>query len=480
MIDERNTTWKVLLPHHQNSRTLALGLQASQLISLARTWTRIDHNTSLDTLEPNDIPTQLSNRLVKLTKGIPQLKRSYDLIILGKLSLVEHDEFAKAHTSLLKADSVLIFTDTCPTALHFKDYIISEYGVLPPEIPRIFYPISNCNTRNKGLHFHTPGTLHARVAIRLATMLSNIGFTRHLKTNCITIITKGKIEKSAYLLDWLSEQLQLVVNDIILYCGSNSIQRKVTGLILLENHPDLVVKIADTEEGKNAILSESIALQNISNSTMCNTYVPKLLLEKEWNGYLVQIQSCLPRDNKSQSTELTEQHFSCLSSLTKLDSSLLQFSQTTYFRQIKQYCEQKEIKVPKEIERIIKKLFSSNFQKRTFLCHRVHGDFAPWNIALQANKLLLWDWEDSISDGLVFTDIFHFIIRQAILLGPWHGAKTIIQDINTACLTLKKRATLPEDVNIDLSLQIWLTLEYLRNPHPKLLEISTILEVEHG
>jgi len=482
MIDERNATWKVLLPHHKDSKILGLGLQTSQLVSLARTWKQIDHNTTLDTLAPDDIPIRLRERLSKITSSILKLKMRYDVIIIGRLSPEEHDEFATAHTSLLKHNSTLIFVldSVPPTALHFGDYTISEYGVLPPGKARIIYPLTNCNTRSKGLHFHTPGTLQSRTAIRLATLLSTIGITRHLKKNCITIINKGKISTNGYLLNWLTGRLQLVVKGIILYCGSDSIRRKITGLILLENHPDLVIKIADTTEGKNAILSESAALQDIAQKEMCKTLVPELLLEEEWSGYMVQVQSCLPRDNKKQGTTLTDQHFSCLNSLTKMNRALLPFSQTTYFRIIEKYCKQKEKTVPKEIEKLKKKVLSTDFKTNEILCHRVHGDFAPWNIGLESNKLSLWDWEDSISDGIVFTDIFHFIIRKAILTGPWHSADTVVRDIETACLALKSRASLPENVNFATSLLIWLVLEYLRNPNSRLLEIASALEAGHG
>ncbi len=286
--------------------------------------------------------------------------------------------------------------------------------------------------------------------------------------------------KTRYLKGWLSKRLSLMVEDIILYCGSDTAKRKITGLILLKDHPDLVLKVADTPEGKDAITCESTALNSLSTSSLRNMQVPQLLFEDEWAGYLIQVQSSLARQSKKQTSTLEKQHFTALSALSHLDRRFLVFSKTTYFREIQQLSGQQKKELPRQIKALIKKISDENFKQSPVLCHRVHGDFAPWNMSVAPNELMLWDWEDSIGDGIVFTDIFHFIIRKAILVGPWCGTDTIMQEIKKACFTLQNIATLPVDVDFAISLQIWVTREYLRSPHPELIKIANLLEFTHG
>ena len=256
-------------------------------------------------------------------------------------------------------------------------------------------------------------------------------------------------------------------------------KRKITGLVLLKNHPDLVVKIADTREGKNAIHCESAALKDLYDCQLGGMLLPQLLLENEWEGYLIQVQSYLTTQKGKQSTTLTNLHLTILTALTHLNRRFLLFSETTYYQIIEQLALQQELRLPREIKELITDVLSENSKKHKFLCHRVHGDFAPWNIKAAPDGLMIWDWEDSISDGIVFTDIFHFIIRNAILIGPWSGVDEILQKIKTACSTLQTKATLPVDIDFTISLQIWIALEFLRNPHPKLLEIAASLKTTH-
>ena len=55
----------------------------------------------------------------------------------------------------------------------------------------------------------------------------------------------------------------------------------------------------------------------------------------------------------------------------------------------------------------------------TVPCSLCHGDFAPWNFRCHDRKLQIYDWEDAAENMPIGIDLFHFMFRQASLLGPW-------------------------------------------------------------
>jgi thiamine kinase-like enzyme len=61
-----------------------------------------------------------------------------------------------------------------------------------------------------------------------------------------------------------------------------------------------------------------------------------------------------------------------------------------------------------------------------------HGDFAPWNLICQDNKIYAVDWEDGCLDGFPYFDIVHYIIQVAQLIYHWPAKQTRIYIL--ACL----------------------------------------------
>ena len=57
------------------------------------------------------------------------------------------------------------------------------------------------------------------------------------------------------------------------------------------------------------------------------------------------------------------------------------------------------------------------------------------------------------------TDIFHFLYRQASLVGPWPGAQILLRDMSNAAKRFLDIAGY-ETIEIDTILKIWLLSEY--------------------
>jgi hypothetical protein len=60
-------------------------------------------------------------------------------------------------------------------------------------------------------------------------------------------------------------------------------------------------------------------------------------------------------------------------------------------------------------------------------CHRVHGDFTPWNVFAHRGRVMVFDWEYSEAPGLPLSDLFHFyIIAESCLRRPFTTERLLL------------------------------------------------------
>jgi hypothetical protein len=64
----------------------------------------------------------------------------------------------------------------------------------------------------------------------------------------------------------------------------------------------------------------------------------------------------------------------------------------------------------------------------------VHGDFAPWNLAVHGSGVAAYDWEDAAEEGAPFWDLWHYAVQSAALLGHWG-----VEDLVDAAARLRGR-----------------------------------------
>ena len=486
MIDERGASWKVLLPCKPEAILLALGLNLGQLVSLARSWSRVDHDFYYDREVQSAVPKRLLSRLTLLDISDAAYEgKTYDVIVLGNLRTFDLSTIKKLFYYNLSDHGVMVFAGdpNCKLSsliLKKNDVVLKKYAVLPLDSPRIIFPLSGRVLRRKGLLFHQPGSWSSQLGVLASTWLSSFGWVSHLEKNAVSLVYKDTDHMGYSLRNWLSDRSGRQFEELIIYCGSDTDRRKMTALAITKSKEDLVVKIADSLLGKKALIRESQALKALSSMGKRGLCLPELILEDEWAGYFIQVQTSVPKKSKSQTRQLTRRHVDFLVELARMGRRSIVFSETSCCKEILYLSSQIDNDIPEVLQRIISKMLSPTFQKGTVICHRMHGDFAPWNINVSRKKISIWDWEDSLDDGLVYTDIFHFIIRQAILVGPWPGVKKVLKEIKKNCLQYQNLAGLPVNCDYSSYLSIWIIWEYLKNPHDHIIEIASFLEIEYG
>ena len=450
-LDERGVSWKVLLPIGSESRICAIGLDESGLVALSRTYNTID---------------------VK-----PSERLQYDAVIIG--DKMNGDLYGLYNLiSLVKPDGVVVNTGR----KSIKEWLNSAgfkhsryYAALPPAEPRLFVPLASRKLRGKGLAFHSPGSVKARVGLTVAKGLNLIGFKRHLMRRTVGIYARYRSVLDTHgLVEWISKEVGYSILDMIVYTGSESSQRKITALaIAASGSSDVIVKIADTELAVQAIRQETQALRAIAASDL-SQHAPTLSAEGQWCGYHIQLQEQIVRPNSKQVTRLTRSHFEFLSNLSTMSRKILPLKETLAWQNVKAMAGYVSSQTSPQLVLVtLQKVLSDEFANTPVVCHRTHGDFAPWNIRIHKSKLFVYDWEDSQPEGLALTDVFTFVFRQAALVGPWPGAERVVLQMIEAASILVVIAHITTDIAVPL--YIWALQEYQLKSCNKTAEVITEL-----
>jgi hypothetical protein len=172
-----------------------------------------------------------------------------------------------------------------------------------------------------------------------------------------------------------------------------------------------------------------------------------------------------------QVARLTPMHRAFLLGLSQLGHKVVPLRETQIWSRLKSWSQTDRLSdTPHPVGSLLNTALSGSFAEKPVVCHRTHGDFAPWNIKVRARSLFVYDWEDSLPDGLALTDAFHFLYRQASLIGPWPGATRMMHRMlsEVAPLCRPERAQIPDPMTY---LQTWMLNEYLNSPSEHIVEM---------
>jgi len=157
--------------------------------------------------------------------------------------------------------------------------------------------------------------------------------------------------------------------------GTTGIEQKITALGVI-NKEEFFIKYAQTEISRFNVTNEHNVLQQLSSLN----YVPKVL-DYYQDDQQVLLKTTVLEGNRLGFILMNDNILDCLINL-----------------------EMMQIKTHKEPSTSLEKSFA-------------HGDFCPWNMMINKNKILLYDWEMAGNYSLGY-DLFTFIFQSNFLLNP--------------------------------------------------------------
>lgn len=477
-MDERGATWRVYLTEDSLKRILTIDVESGVIAGLSRSGGAIEClvNSKYQGYSGNHVSTK-----IHVQPSMDALHGLYTLVVFGSDEL-DHGIMECITKKHCDNNTTLVFLNAAyqkivNKCLHNNGFaVFKAIAKLPANNPRIYIPIESRELVSKGLCFHKPGRMLSRIALKSLQLLNNAGLRYPLNRNSILFASKIDASNSGIGLSyqgWIEEKIGYPLEGLVAYAGSESTRRKFTLLAISgeSGRPDIVVKVGDTKKGKAAIRQESKALAALVGTEL-EHQVPALLFEDVYaDGSLVQGQS-LCTGNCDQVSTLTETHINALKTLSKINPVIAKFSESPQWETINKNIHEGGA-FPTPVLKLLGMLEGGVLNGASSLFHFTHGDFAPWNILACDNGFFVYDWEDSRNDGLMGSDLFYYLYRQADLIGPWPGAdklhKQLLANYNRLGFDMSA------GFNLGFVLGVWLLNEYCKKPTAHLVELADII-----
>ncbi len=280
-----------------------------------------------------------------------------------------------------------------------------DFVVLPNfSEPRIIVSRKNKRHFRHGLKIHNTSSRNKRIKKKLIANFPGLFFLNALGP------TLESSELLFTMLGFVSYKMNLREINISCYIGSAGRNQKVTFQIFGDEKIIGFLKIGDNAFNKAFIRNESQACLRLSELTPKNFITPKTIFMEEWQDLLLYFQDNISDHSRYISYQIDDQVFNSLIELARIKNSLSDNEQ--YLKSLRN--ELDEIAAQYKIDNSIVKLvrFSINrLIKIKFPLVFTHGDFVPYNIRKNSDKLVIFDWEFSKIAGLPFFDLFHFVFQ---------------------------------------------------------------------
>ena len=414
---ERCVAWKYLLPMAEGGDLLAIGLDDVAVAGFARSWPQIRAvsgewaSTVSRVGEWRSAPWPAVAVAADSRKGRPQ---PADLLHL----------VAPGGAVAWAGNSEAVPTDAALKAAGFE--FISRYAALPPGRVKVLVPLRTGRATSTALNLYIPGGRRNRALVLAMRMLARFGLQRLLGRSQVVIARRpGRLARGDYLHDWLGIRLGRPVAETAVYPGTNDDpgRRKVTLQLLdIEARVVGIAKVADTPAAAEALEREATLLDRLQREPGLAGSIPRIAASGTWHGHAVQVQTPLEHTAASFRPVWTPWHEEFTDHLAAIDTAIMPLGRWPGLPALMRWVRRDagNESGPGERERQVIERAVSRLADVRLPCHRVHGDFTPWNVFAHRGRAMVFDWEYSEAPGLPLSDLFHFqVIAESCLRHPF-------------------------------------------------------------
>lgn len=407
--------WKVLLPFGE-SGILAAGLDSPALENLRATWGPVHCG-------PPDAPLPESARA-----------EGFGGAVIG--CAPAHREALRAVLDRLRPGGVTIWlpqggAPPSPRAIRAAGFEAPRhYAFLPARSGKVLLPLSEPRRTRVGLLLYVPGGRLKRFGARWLYRCPRLAQIVCGRTAAVAR-KPGPIGSTLSLAGWLGARLGREVAEVAVYASREKLTLQLQAA---DRRAFAVAKVADTPAAAQAVRREADTLRRLGRETGLREWLPAVLLDDIFGvpsgrGLVVTAQEWVGGASFRCSARLTDAHVAFLTALTRVGAKDILVSRWAGLAELERRIEERasageDGAAAQDILRDVLR----DLERARFRAHRIHGDFAPWNVRAVpgvAGSFRVVDWEASEAEGLPFYDAVFFAARVARLL---RGERTSLMD----------------------------------------------------
>lgn len=284
---------------------------------------------------------------------------------------------------------------------------LRTFSVMPSiKAPRWLLPLGNSRATLCGFQIYTPYAPLARILKTMACAGIRAGWNgcgcHHILVAC-----REALPLEALVAETTGESRPVFSMSL----GTPGRYRKLTVQVMRPSGEILgYLKLPLTDVAGARVRREAEVLERLRNYESLRPHIPKLLYAGEWGGGYILFQSAgPPTPGPVEFSPLHDEFLQTLWCAYEVEKS-----GETLLADVAARWERASLALNSEWRELGKRVLEAarrQLQGITVPCGISHGDFAPWNTRLEANRLFLFDWESAAWDMPILWDIFHYHVQ---------------------------------------------------------------------
>ncbi|MBA3252356.1 MAG: hypothetical protein H0T66_19110 [Geodermatophilaceae bacterium] len=231
-------------------------------------------------------------------------------------------------------------------------------------------------------------------------------------------VPSRRADRSDTIETYLSSSLGIDVT-VSLHIGPARANRKPV-LTVLSPHGDLIgyAKIGINDLTKRLVAAEGASLAALSEAAWSQTLAPAVLHAGQWRGLEVLVQSPLPVHRPRVALQDGRLARSMLEVATVRGGTAEVLTDSPYWQGLMARLAGLQPSVDTGCLREAVATVAHRQPARTpmpLLMGTWHGDWTPWNMAVLADRILLWDWERFGGPVPIGFDALHYRLQRAVV-----------------------------------------------------------------
>lgn len=273
---------------------------------------------------------------------------------------------------------------------------------------------SLCGGLESGLPLLPAGRRRWRLARRVLLVAERLGLGDRVGFGELLVAVKGRRSTSPGC-TWLAQR-PAALSAIAL--GVPGLLRKATLRVCDPGGAAQgFLKLSLTDAARSRVLHEAETLERVAQLAPTSALAPRLLARGETQDSAWLVQSPLPGGRSAD--HLSEVHVTYLVQLARLGAHSVSRADLGALPAARERIDELRGRVEPDWVLAMQGLahaLSSALGQHEVPCGPAHGDFTPWNLAQDGERLAAFDWEFADWSAPVLSDLVHFHLQTGILV----------------------------------------------------------------
>lgn len=301
--------------------------------------------------------------------------------------------------------------------------LVEQFAVLPSGLGRSFL-VSLCSRRAASSALTSYNALRSprwRLARRVIGAGLRVGLAEPLMAGKVDVGTAAAATREQLAGALLSEHLGDVFGRgpvaVAISGGDGPYRKPVLQVFSREGAPLGYVKVGWNDWTRAAVRREATALQTCAGRALRQLSAPALLDHHVWRGLDLLATAPIPAGVRRLPVRSSLPGVAVLREITALSERYVgELASSPWWGSLRTRITSgvADLATRAQIDEIADRIERSNGHARLEF-GTWHGDFAPWNLALDDGCLIAWDWEDSAPSVPVGFDALHFHFQVAFV-----------------------------------------------------------------